>query len=82
MSGHQRRGQRIADVILNSLALQSGDCQKRPMIPASKDRKRGCGLELLSGPVSQTETEQRPESIVEARNKRFEVGFYGGESIA
>jgi hypothetical protein len=48
MSGHQRRGQWIADVILNSLAVQSGNCQKCAVFPVSKDREGGRSLELFS----------------------------------
>ncbi len=54
MPRHQRRGQRIADVILNGPPLQSGDRQKRAVVPGSKDRKSGRRLKFLSCPIDQS----------------------------
>ena len=82
MSSHQRRGQRIANIILNGLPLQSGDCQQRAVVAASKDRESGRSLKFLSRPIGQAETEQRQEAVVEARNKRFEGRSYRGEGVA
>jgi hypothetical protein len=82
MSSHQRGGQRVANVILNSLPLQSGNCQKHAVVPASKDRESGRSLKFLSRPISQAKTEQRPESVVKAWNKRFERCSHRGESLA
>jgi len=82
MSSHQRRGQRIANVILNSPPLQSGNCQKRAVVPVSKDRKSGRSLKFLSRPINQAETQQCREAIVEARDKRFEGCSYRIEGVA
>ena len=82
MSGHQRRGQRIANVILNSPPLQSGNCQKRAVVPVSKDRKSRRRLKFLSCPINQAETDQCQEAVVEARNKRFEGRSYRSEGVA
>ena len=50
---YQRGGQRVANVILDSLPFQSGDRQKRAVVSAPKDRERGRGLKFLPRLLSQ-----------------------------
>ena len=82
MSSHQRRGQRIANVILNGAPRQSGKRQKCAVVAVSKDRKSGRRLKFLSRPINQAETEQRQEAVVEPRYQGFECLSYRGEGVA
>ena len=71
MAGHLRRGVRIADFVLQSLAGSSGNLQKRPVIPLQEDEKRRTPFQLCR-PLFIAIGERRRNRGVQLRNALFQ----------
>src|ERR1700730_1777865 len=79
MLGHPGRRQRIANVVLNGLSLQSVDFKQAAMITEAEDGKAWSLFQLAAGALRFTISKQREDAVVDAGNKRLEFCLHAFE---
>ena len=79
MLGHPGRGQRIANVVLNGLSLQSVDFKQAAMITEAEDGKAWSLFQLAVGALRFTISKKREDAVVDAGNKRLEFCLHAFE---
>jgi hypothetical protein len=76
MLRHPRRCQRIANIVLDRLLLQSMDFEQGTMIPETEDGKSRCLFQLPAGALCFTVAKQHENAVVDPWNKPFQRGLH------